>query len=74
MAVTYHVAIPFIRTEDGTAPGEAEAAAIRRAEGMSILPMRGRSHSSVQEPNVGEFSDAVVLKRFGDVPNDLSEL
>jgi uncharacterized protein (DUF1684 family) len=38
MAVTYHVAIPFIRTEDGTAPGEAEAAAIRRAEGMSRDP------------------------------------
>ena len=26
------------------------------------------------DPNVGEFSDAVVLKRFGDVPEDLSEL
>jgi hypothetical protein len=53
MAVTHYVALPFIRTEDGTAPGEAqgsqsEAAAIRRAEGMSRLPMRGRSHSSVQ--------------------------
>jgi hypothetical protein len=24
--------------------------------------------------NVGEFSDAVVLKKFGDVPDDLSEL
>ena len=24
------------------------------------------------DPNVGEFSDAVVLKKFGDVPNDLS--
>ena len=55
MAVTYYVALLFIRTDDGTAPGEAqkcqsEAAAIRRAEGMStaILPMRGRSHSSVQ--------------------------
>jgi hypothetical protein len=40
MTVTYYVALPFIRTEDGTAPGEAqecqsEAAAIRRAEGMS---------------------------------------
>ena len=38
MAVTYYVALPFIRTDDGTAPGEAqecqsEAAAIRRAEG-----------------------------------------
>jgi hypothetical protein len=26
------------------------------------------------DPNVGEFSDAIVLKKFGDVPNDLSEL
>ena len=40
MAVTYYVALPFFRTEDGTAPGEAqecqsEGTAIRRAEGMS---------------------------------------
>ena len=26
------------------------------------------------DPNVGEFSDAVVLKKFGNVPNDLGEL
>jgi hypothetical protein len=44
MAVTYYVALPFIRTDDGTAPGEAqecqsEAAAIRRAEGMSRDPV-----------------------------------
>ena len=24
------------------------------------------------DPNIGEFSDAVVLKKFGDVPEDLS--
>ena len=24
MAVTYYVALPFIRTEDGVAPGEAQ--------------------------------------------------
>jgi hypothetical protein len=54
MAVTYYVALPFIRTEDGAAPGEAqecqsEGTAIRRAEGMSWdPPMPGRSHSSVQ--------------------------
>jgi len=53
MAVTYYVALPFIRTEDGTAPGEAqecqsESAAIRRAEGMSRDPTNvGPSHSSV---------------------------
>lgn len=40
MAITYYVALPFLRTEEGTAPGEAqempnERAAIRRAEAMS---------------------------------------
>jgi hypothetical protein len=44
VAVTYYVALPFIRTEDGTAPGEAqecqsEGTAIRRAEGMSRDPV-----------------------------------
>ena len=35
----------------------------------------GRSHSSVQVIRTfGEFSDAVVLKKFGDVPEDLSAL
>ena len=40
MSVTYYVALPFVRTEEGVAPGEAqempnEGAAIRRAESMS---------------------------------------
>jgi hypothetical protein len=81
MAVTYYVALPFIRTEDGTAPGEAqecqsEAAAIRRAEGMSSDPANAGAvaFKRAGDPNVGEFSDAVALKKFGDVPNDLSEL
>ena len=57
MAATYYVALPFIRAEDGTAPGEAqecqrEASAIRRAEGMSSDPA-----------NAGE----VAFKRAGDV-------
>jgi hypothetical protein len=43
MAVTYYVALPFIRTDDGTASGEAqecqsEAAAIKQAEGMLSVP------------------------------------
>jgi hypothetical protein len=78
MAVTYYVALPFIRTEDGTAPGEAqgcqsEAAAMRRAEGMSSDPANAGAvaFKRAGDPNVGEFSDAVV---FGDVPEDLSAL
>ena len=81
MAVIYYVALPFIRTEDGTAPGEgrecqSESAAIRRAEGMSRDPANAGAvaFKRAGDPNVGEFSDAVVLKMFGDVPEDLSGL
>ena len=81
MAVTYYVALPFIRTEEGTAPGQAqecqsEGTAIRRAEGMSRDPANAGAvaFKRAGDPNVGEFSDAVVLKKFGDVPEDLSEL
>ena len=43
MAITYYVALPFVRTEKGVAPGEAqempnEGAAIRRAKSMSGIP------------------------------------
>ena len=81
MAVTYYVALPFIRIEHGGAPGEAqecqsEAAAIRRAEGMSRDPANaGRSHSSVQGiRTLASFRTRFVLKKFGDVPEDLSAL
>ena len=64
-----------------TAPGQAqecqsEGTAIRRAEGMSRDPANAGAvaFKRAGDPNVGEFSDAVVLKKFGDVPEDLSEL
>jgi hypothetical protein len=79
MAVTYYVGLPFVRTDDGTEPGESqecqsEAAAIRRAEGMSRDPANAGAvaFKRAGDPSVGEFSDAVVLKKFGDVPNDLN--
>ena len=81
MSVTYYVALPFVRTEDGMAAGQAqempnESAAIRRAEAMS----RDSSNAGALafkrsgDPTVGNFSDAVVLKAFGDVPENLDEL
>ena len=81
MSVTYYVALPFIRTEDGSAPGEGQecqsaTAAIRRAEIMSRDPANSGAVSFKRsgDPNIGEFSDATVLMKFGDVPNDLSGL
>ena len=62
MAVTYYVALPFVRTEDGVAPGEAqempnERAAIRRAERCrGILPMPARWRSSGAATRTWEIS------------------
>ena len=79
--VTYYVALPFTAADDGAAPGEAAEcqsaqAAIRRAEQLSRVAgnIGAVAFSRTGDPAVGEFSDAVVLKAFGDVPNDLSGL
>ena len=81
MAVTYYVALPFIRTEDGVAPGEAQEApnegvAIRRAEVMSRNPANAGALAFKRsgDPNVGSFNDAIILKSFGEVPENLDEL
>jgi hypothetical protein len=81
MSVTYYVALPFIETEEGLTPGEAKecqssGAAIRMAEVLS----RKEGHVGALafqrsgDPNVGAFSDAVVLRSFGLVPDRLEEL
>ena len=81
MSVTYYVALPFVRTEDGIAPGEAqempnEGAAIRRAESMSRAPVNAGALAFKRsgDPNIGSFADATILKAFGDVPTNLDEL
>ena len=81
MSVTYYVALPFIRTEDGVAAGQAqemhsEHAAIRRAEAMSREPANAGALAFKRngDPNMGNFSDAIVLKSFGTVPDNLDEI
>jgi hypothetical protein len=81
MSVTYYVALPFIRTEGGVAPGEAqempnESAAIRRAEAMSRDSTNAGALAFKRsgDPAMGSFNDAIILKTFGDVPDKLDEL
>jgi hypothetical protein len=81
MAVTYYVALPFLRTEEGVAPGEAqempnEGAAIRRAESMSRDPANGGALAFKRsgDPSLGNFGEATILKTFGEVPTNLDEL
>lgn len=76
--VTYYVALPFVPSDDGIAPGEAvecfnPTAAVMRAEALS----RREGHvgavafSRTGDPASGEFGDATVIRKFGDVPDDL---
>jgi hypothetical protein len=81
MAVTYYVALPFVRAEDGMAPGQAqempnEQAAIRRAEAMSRESSNAGALAFKRsgDPNMGNFGDATILRTFGEVPTNLDEL
>jgi len=75
----YYVALPFTPVEEGgLAPGQAVecpsgAAAIRRAQAMSCDKTNAGAvaFSKQGDPSTGEFDDAVVLKAFGDVPEDI---
>jgi hypothetical protein len=79
--VTYFVALPFVASDDGIAAGEPTecfnpVAATMRAEALS----RKEGHvgavafSRTGDPATGDFSDAKVIRKFGDVPDDLSTL
>ena len=81
MSVTYYVALPFVKTEDGSAAGQAMECqsapeANRKAEIMSRNPANVGALSFMRsgDPSLGSFADAVVIKKFGDVPDNLDEL
>jgi hypothetical protein len=73
----YYVALPFTSLEGGLAPGQAVecpsgAAAVRRAQAMALDKTYAGAvaFSRSGDPNLGEFEDAVILKTFGQVPDD----
>ena len=79
--VTYHVALPFFAAADGVAAGEPlerfnPDVAAMRAEALS----RKEGHvgavafSRTGDPATGDFSDDKMIRKFGDVPNDLTAL
>jgi hypothetical protein len=81
MDVTYYVALPFVASDDGIAPGEAVEclsanAAVMRAEALSRKSghVGALAFSRTGDPSSGEFGDATVIRKFGDVPDDLSVL
>lgn len=80
--VTYYVALPFTIDDDGEAVAgtgeelQSSTAAMRRAETLSRQPghIGAVAFSRTGDPAIGEFSDAIVLGQFGEVPGDLSGL
>ncbi len=79
--VTYFVALPFVATDDGVAAGEPTecfnpVAAVVCAEALSRQECHigAVAFSRTGDPATGDFSDAEVIKKFGDVPDDLSAL
>jgi hypothetical protein len=80
--VTYSVALPFLLDDDGSpVAGAAEECqsptnALRRAEMMSRAAgnVGAVAFSRSGDPMMGEFGDAKLIRKFGDVPEDLSGL
>ena len=78
-AVTYHVVLAFVRSEDGdivaTEPKEARSAdqAIRMAKSLAATePHCGAiAFSRTGDPAVGDFENAVILKTVGEVDEGL---
>jgi hypothetical protein len=82
----YYVALPFTPEEGGgLAPGQpidcpSGAAAIRRAGAIARHRAEAIARHDANagalafsrsgDPNLGEFEDAVILKTFGEVPED----
>jgi hypothetical protein len=75
------VALPFIAGEDGVAAGEpieclSPAAVVMRAEALSRKPghIGAVAFNRTGDPATGDLGDAKIIKKFGEVPDDLSTL
>jgi hypothetical protein len=79
--VTYYVALPFLASDDGIVADEPTecfnpVAVVMRAEALS----RKEGHvgavafSRTGDPATGDFGDARVIRKFGDVPDDRGPL
>jgi hypothetical protein len=78
--ITYYVAIQFVRRPDGSLVAQRPVecahadAAVACAKSMTREEAGAVAFSRTGDPDRGEFDPAVVLARFGDVPNDILEL
>jgi hypothetical protein len=74
---TYYVALPFVRNEEGdlvtAEPKEAQsdAGAKRMAAVLAMNHAGALAFSRSGDPDVGEFADAVIIARYGEVADEL---
>jgi hypothetical protein len=75
--ITYFVVMTFIRNEDGELAAEppiempSANAAISRARSMSDTKAGAIAFSRTGDPMLGEFADAVMLFKAGEVPENV---
>jgi hypothetical protein len=76
--VTFYVALPFVASDNGVAAGTPyecfnSTAVVRRAKALSRRAgnVGAVAFSRTLNPKTGDCSDPTVIKRFGDVPDDL---
>src|SRR5258708_35873548 len=79
--VTYFVALPFVAADDGIAAGEPTecfnpVAVVMRAEALSRKPghVGALAFSRTGDPATGACGDAKVIKKIGEVTDDLRTL
>ena len=78
----YYLALPFVRLENGgLVPGEAvecphSSAVLRRAASMyqNEANAGAVALARVDSLDFGDFQGAMILKTFGDVPDDLQSV
>ena len=74
--ITYYVVIAFNRDEQGELVGESPIElpnapmAISRAKSFAATRVGAIAFSRTGDVELGEFADAVVLFKAGDVPDD----
>ena len=73
------MALSFVAADDGIAAGEPTEcfhpnAAVMRAEALAGKEGHAVAFSRTGHPATGDFSNAKVIRKFGDVPDDLSAL
>lgn len=74
--MTYYVVLPFETSKRGrVTAGQAQQAqtghqAIRMAERLAVQKGGAVAFSRAGDPDAGDFDEAVILGKFGDVPDE----